>query len=84
MPIATSLLCASSAAPTNHVALYDQFDAARRAAIALTDQYLDSTPDDADRDEFWKRAMLQTERARLLLDEWLRSGLLESGHAQIP
>ena len=84
MPIVTSLLCASSAAPTNYVALDDQFETARRAAIALTDQYLDSTPDDADRDEFWKRAMLQTERARLLLDEWLRSGLLESGHAQIP
>jgi len=73
MPKVTSLLCANSAAPTNNLALDDQFNAARRAAIALTDQYSESALDDPDRDELWRRAMLQTERARLLLDEWLGS-----------
>ena len=74
MLIATLPLPASSAAPTNHLALYDQFNAARQAAVALTDQYLNSAPDNPDRDELWTRAMLQTETARLLLEEWLRSG----------
>jgi hypothetical protein len=40
---------------------------------------MDSAPDDPDRDELWKRAMLQTERARELLDDWLRSVKVDSG-----
>jgi hypothetical protein len=61
--------------------LYDDFNAARRDAIALTDQYLEAAPGDPARAELWERAMLRTETARLLLDKWLSS---PSGSPALP
>src|SRR5258708_32514185 len=58
-----------------NLVLYYRFNSARQAAIALTDQYRKSGPDDPDRRSYGRRAMLQTERARLLREAWLNRAI---------
>jgi hypothetical protein len=53
--------------------IYAQFESARCEAVALTDHFRDLAPDDPRRTGAWDIAMEQTERARQLLEAWLRS-----------
>jgi len=56
--------------------LYEEFQAAREKAIALTDSYRASNPRDSDRAVLWASVMRQTDTARSLLERWLHSGKL--------
>lgn len=61
------------ASMTDSSALYDMFEAARRAAMALTDKYYELAPDDPQRAERWQHAMQQTDSSRRLLEAWLQA-----------
>jgi hypothetical protein len=56
--------------------LYEQFVAAREKAMALTDHFRATNPNDPARAELWDGVMRQTETARLLLERRLHSGTL--------
>jgi hypothetical protein len=56
--------------------LFEQFVAAREHAIALTDRFDTTAINDPSRVDLWNHVMRQTDRARLLLERWLRSGEL--------
>jgi hypothetical protein len=56
-----------------HSVLYEQFVAARREAVALTDHYRATGAEDPSRAELWERVVRQTETARGLLESWLQS-----------
>lgn len=60
--------------PMDETVLYDQFAAARRNAIAITDLYHQAAMSDPNRTEGWERVMRQTESARVLLERWLQLG----------
>jgi hypothetical protein len=53
--------------------IHEQFEVARLEAVALTDEYHALEADDPRRDTTWLRAMSETERARELLERWLRA-----------
>lgn len=55
----------------NETVLYEKFESAREAAVALTDRYLQTPPDAPDRDVLWDRVVRQTEAARALLQSYL-------------
>jgi hypothetical protein len=60
----------------DEAALYEQFEAARVDAIRLSDQFALCARDDPNRDVMWHHVMRQTETARLLLERWLRTGMI--------
>jgi hypothetical protein len=52
--------------------LYEQFVAARRTAVELTDLYRQTADDDPCRPLLWDGVVRETERARRLLESWLQ------------
>jgi hypothetical protein len=53
--------------------LYEQFLAARRRAIEVTDEYRNSAADDPHRAVLWQEVVHETEAARTCLEDWLRA-----------
>jgi hypothetical protein len=56
--------------------LYEQFATARKRAIEVTDRFNATETGDAGRAELWEHVIHQTETARLLLERWLRTGMV--------
>jgi hypothetical protein len=59
----------------DNTVLYEQFVAARRRAVELTDAYRQMPTDDPCRTMLWDGVVRETEHARGLLESWLRSAI---------
>jgi len=69
----------------DETALLEEFERARERAVALTDDYFARPANDPLREALWREVASETERARLLLERWLRQpepGAALTGSAQ--
>jgi hypothetical protein len=62
----------------NHTVLYEDFQAARAAAVEATDRYRDTPADDPRKDALWGEVVTRTELSHRLLKRWLA----EVGHPE--